>query len=68
MEVIYWIAAWKYLRKTMILDNGRTRNSSIHVHGYLAFENSSPQEFMQKAWKDVLQYNSVQVVKENVQR
>ena len=57
----------RYLRKTVIYDNGRTRNStSKHVHGYLGFENSSPQEFIQKAWKDVLQYNSIKVVKEKV--
>jgi thioredoxin reductase len=57
----------RYLRKTVIFDNGRTRNStSKHVHGYLGFENSSPQEFIQKAWKDVLQYNSVKIIKEKV--
>jgi thioredoxin reductase len=57
----------RYLRKTVIFDNGRTRNyTSKHVHGYLGFENSSPQEFIQKAWKDVLQYNSIKVIRERV--
>lgn len=57
----------RYLRQTVIFDGGLTRNStSKHVHGYLGFENSSPQEFIEKAWKDVLQYNSVKVVKEKV--
>jgi thioredoxin reductase len=57
----------RYLRPTVIFDGGNTRNStSKHIHGYLGFENSSPQEFMQKAWRDVLQYNSVKVVKEKV--
>ena len=57
----------RYLRPTIIFDGGNTRNStSKHIHGYLGFENSSPQEFMQKAWRDVLQYNSVKVVKEKV--
>ena len=57
----------RYLRPTVIFDGGNTRNStSKHIHGYLGFENSSPQEFIQKAWRDVLQYNSVKVVKEKV--
>jgi thioredoxin reductase len=57
----------RYLRPTIIFDGGNTRNStSKHIHGYLGFENSSPQEFIQKAWRDVLQYNSVEVVKEKV--
>lgn len=57
----------RYLRPTVIFDGGNTRNSaSKHVHGYLGFENSSPQEFIQKAWRDVIQYNSVKVVKEKV--
>ena len=57
----------RYLRKTVIFDDGRTRNStSKHVHGYPGFENSSPQEFIQKAWKDVIQYNSVKYVNEKV--
>ena len=57
----------RYLRKTVVFDDGRTRNhTSKHVHGYLGFENSSPQEFIQKAWKDVLQYNSIKVVREKV--
>jgi heterodisulfide reductase subunit A-like polyferredoxin len=55
----------RYLRPTVIFDGGNTRNStSKHVHGYLGFENSSPQEFMQKAWSDVLQYNSIKVVRD----
>ena len=57
----------RYLRKTVVFDDGRTRNhTSKHVHGYLGFENSSPQEFIQKAWKDVLQYDSIKVVREKV--
>jgi len=57
----------RYLRPTVIFDGGNTRNStSRHLHGYLGFENSSPQEFIQKAWSDVLQYDSIKVVKEKV--
>jgi thioredoxin reductase len=57
----------RYLRQTVIFDNGPTRNStSKHIHGYLGFENSSPTELIQKAWKDVLQYNSIKVVREKV--
>src|ERR687895_597980 len=56
----------RYLRKTEVFDSGNTRNhTSKYIHGYLGFENSSPQKFLQKAWKDVLQY-SVKVVKEKV--
>lgn len=57
----------RYLRQTVIFDDGPTRNSkSKHVHAYLGFENSSPEELIQKAWKDVLQYNSIKVVREKV--
>ena len=56
----------RYLRKTVVFDNGNTRNhTSKYIHGYLGFENSPPREFLQKAWKDVLHY-SVKVVKEKV--
>jgi thioredoxin reductase len=54
----------RYLRPTVIFDGGETRNhTSKHVHGYLGFENSSPKHIIQKAWKDVLQYDSIKVVK-----
>jgi thioredoxin reductase len=57
----------RYLRQTVIFDDGPTRNfKSKHVHAYLGFENSSPKELIQKAWKDVLQYNSIKVVREKV--
>ena len=57
----------RYLRQTVIFDDGPTRNSkSKHVHAYLGFENSSPKELIQKAWKDVLQYDSIKVVREKV--
>src|ERR671927_1461329 len=54
----------RYLRPTVIFNGGETRNpTSKHVHGYLGFENSSPKHIIQKAWKDVLQYDSIKVVK-----
>jgi thioredoxin reductase len=54
----------RYRRPTVIFDGGETRNhTSKHVHGYLGFENSSPKHIIQKAWKDVLQYDSIKVVK-----
>ena len=57
----------RYLRQTVVFDNGPTRNStSKHIHGYLGFENSSPEELIQKAWRDVLQYNSIKIVRERV--
>jgi thioredoxin reductase len=57
----------RYLRQTVIFDNGPTRNStSKHIHGYLGFENSSPKELIQKAWEDVLQYNSIKIVRQKV--
>ena len=57
----------RYLRQTVIFDSGPTRNStSKHIHGYLGFENSSPKELIQKAWVDVLQYNSIKIVRQKV--
>src|ERR687889_1552584 len=59
----------RYLRPTVIFNGGNTRNSmSKHVHGYLGFENVPPKQFIQKAWADVLQYNSVKVIKEKVDK
>ena len=56
----------RYLRPTVIFNGGETRNhTSKHVHGYLGFENSSPKHIIQKAWKDVLQYVSIKVIKKN---
>lgn len=58
----------RYLRPTVIFDGGKTRNSTTkHVHGYLGFENASPKQFIQKAWKDVRQYGSIKLVKERVE-
>ena len=54
----------RYLRPTIIFDVGKYRKSNIH--GYLGFENSSREEVIQKAWKDVLQYKSIKVAKEKV--
>ena len=57
----------RYLRTTVIFDGGKSRNhTSNAVHGYLGFENSSPEELLQKAWEDVGQYRSVKVVRERV--
>jgi thioredoxin reductase len=59
----------RYLRPTVIFNGGDTRNSmSKHVHGYLGFENFPPRQFIQKAWADVLQYDSVKVIKEKVDK
>ena len=56
----------RYLRSTIIFDVGIHRKSNIH--GYLGYEKTSSAELIQKAWKDVLQYKSVKVVKEKVIR
>jgi thioredoxin reductase len=57
----------RYLRTTVIFDGGKSRNyTSNAVHGYLGFENSSPENLVQKAWKDVVQYRSVKVIRERV--
>src|SRR5215212_7261141 len=59
----------RYLRPTVIFNGGDTRNSmSNHVHGYLGFENVPPKQFIQKAWGDVLQYDSIKVIKEKVDK
>lgn len=54
----------RHLRPTIIFDIGKYRKSNLH--GYLGFENSSREKVIQKAWKDVLQYKSIKVVKEKV--
>jgi thioredoxin reductase len=54
----------RYLRPAIIFDVGKYRKSNIH--GYLGFENSSREEVIQKAWKDVLQYKSIKVANEKV--
>jgi thioredoxin reductase len=57
----------RYLLSTVVFDGGKTRNhKSKNLHGYLGFENSSPQQLIDKAWIDVLQYESVNVIKEKV--
>src|ERR671915_429305 len=59
----------RYLRPTVIFNGGDTRNSmSNHVHGYLGFENVPPKQFIRKAWGDVLQYDSIKVIKEKVDK
>ena len=59
----------RYLRPAVIFDAGKTRNDiTKHVHSYLGLENISPRKFIKKAWKDVLQYRSLEVIKQKVQR
>lgn len=59
----------RYLRPVVIFDVGKTRNDNTkHIHSYLGLENTSPRTFIKKAWKDVLQYNSVHLIKQKVQR
>ena len=59
----------RYLRPAVIFDAGKTRNDiTKHVHSYLGLENISPRKFIKKAWKDVLQYHSLEVIKQKVQR
>jgi thioredoxin reductase len=56
----------RYLRPTIIFDVTKHRTSRIH--GYLGFEKSPIREVVQKAWRDVLQYRSVNRVEERVER
>jgi thioredoxin reductase len=57
----------RYIRSTIIFDGGKPRNyTSKHLHGYLGFENSFPNRVMQKAWNDILQYNSIKVIRKKV--
>jgi Pyridine nucleotide-disulphide oxidoreductase len=59
----------RYLLPTVIFDGGKTRNfMTKQVHGYLGLENTTPIEFIQKAWRDVLQYESIKVIKAKVGR
>ena len=56
----------RYLRTTIIFDVVKPRKS--HIHGYLGFEKSPIEEVIQKAWKDVLQYDSVKRIVEKVEK
>lgn len=59
----------RYIRPTVIFDNGNTRNSMTRqVHGYLGYENICPNDLIKKAWKDVTQYRSVKVINEEVKK
>ena len=59
----------RYLLPTIIFNGGDTRNSmSKHIHGYLGFENLPPKQFIQKAWADVLQYDSIKVINQKVDK
>src|ERR1041384_3623376 len=58
----------RYIRPTVIFDSGNTRNSvTRQVHGYLGFENICPTQLLKKAWKDVNQYRSIQVIQEKIE-
>jgi thioredoxin reductase len=56
----------RYLRPTIIFDVVKPRKS--HIHGYLGFEKSPIEDVIQKAWKDVLQYQSVKRIVEKVEK
>jgi thioredoxin reductase len=56
----------RYLRTTIIFDVAKPRKS--HIHGYLGFEKSPREDVIQKAWKDVLQYDSVKRIVEKVEK
>ena len=56
----------RYLRTTIIFDVAKPRKS--HIHGYLGFEKSPIEDVIQKAWKDVLQYDSVKRIVEKVEK
>jgi thioredoxin reductase len=58
----------RYIRPTVVFDSGNTRNSAARqVHGYLGYENVSPTQLVKKAWKDVKQYRSVEVIHEKIE-
>lgn len=56
----------RYLRPTVIFDVKQSRKSVIH--GYLGFEKTPREELIQKAWKDVLQYQSVKRMEKKVEK
>ena len=59
----------RYIRPTVIFDSGHLRNSAArHVHGYLGYENVCPAQLIKKAWKDVMQYRSIKVVNEKIEK
>jgi len=59
----------RYIRPTVIFDSGHLRNSAArHVHGYLGYENVCPTQLIKKAWKDVMQYRSIKVINEKIEK
>ena len=57
----------RHLVSTVIFDGGKTRNAKTkRIHGYLGFENASPGALLGRGWSDVLQYNSVAVIRDKV--
>jgi thioredoxin reductase len=59
----------RYIRPTVVFDSGNTRNSvTRQVHGYLGYENVCPRQLIKKARKDVLQYKSIKVINEKVEK
>ena len=59
----------RYIRPTVVFDSGNTRNSMTRqVHGYLGYENVCPRQLIKKARKDVLQYKSIKVINEKVEK
>jgi thioredoxin reductase len=59
----------RYIRPTVIFDSGNTRNSvTRQVHGYLGNENVCPTQLIKKAWKDVMQYRSIKVINEKIEK
>jgi thioredoxin reductase len=59
----------RYIRPTIIFDSGNTRNSvTRQVHGYLGYENVCPKQLIKKAWKDTIQYKSIKVINEKVEK
>jgi thioredoxin reductase len=59
----------RYIRPTVIFDSGNTRNSTTRqIHGYLGYENVCPTQLIKKAWKDVMQYRSITVINEKIEK
>jgi thioredoxin reductase len=56
----------RYLRQTIVFDSGKPRTSNIH--GYLGFENLPRESLIEKARKDLLQYNSITMIEGKVHK
>lgn len=57
----------RHLVQTLIFHGGKTRNASTRrIHGYLGYENKTPQALLDAGWDEVRKYGSVTAIQARV--